>query len=88
VADSVMYRTSYKGDLMCNFILVRIKSIFFKKKWRIIYSLRPILLFANMDVSTTKMCLDTSTLMKSIILPLFPNIKCFSFVKQIYLDII
>jgi hypothetical protein len=30
------------------------------------YSLRPILLFANMDVSTTKMCLDTSTLAKGI----------------------
>jgi hypothetical protein len=31
------------------------------------YSLRPILLFANTDVSTTKMCLDTSILAKSII---------------------
>jgi hypothetical protein len=30
------------------------------------YSLRPILLFANTDVSTTKMCLDTSILTKSI----------------------
>jgi hypothetical protein len=30
------------------------------------YSLRPILLFANTDVSTTKMCLDTSILAKSI----------------------
>jgi hypothetical protein len=30
------------------------------------YSLRPILLFANMDVSSTKMCLDTSILVKSI----------------------
>jgi hypothetical protein len=30
------------------------------------YSLRPILLFANTDVSTTKMCLDTSILEKSI----------------------
>jgi hypothetical protein len=30
------------------------------------YSLRPILLFANTDVSTTKMCLHTSTLAKSI----------------------
>jgi hypothetical protein len=30
------------------------------------YSLRPILLFANMDVPTTKMCLDTSVLAKSI----------------------
>jgi hypothetical protein len=30
------------------------------------YSLRPILLFANMDVPTTKMCPDTSTLAKSI----------------------
>jgi hypothetical protein len=29
------------------------------------YSLRPILLFANTDVSTTKMCLDTSILVKS-----------------------
>jgi hypothetical protein len=29
------------------------------------YSLRPILLFANTDVSTTKMCLDTSVLAKS-----------------------
>jgi hypothetical protein len=28
--------------------------------------LRPILLFANTDVSTTKMCLDTSILAKSI----------------------
>jgi hypothetical protein len=31
------------------------------------YSLRPILLFANMDVSITKICLDTSTLARSII---------------------
>jgi hypothetical protein len=30
------------------------------------YSLRPILLFANTDVSTTNICLDTSTLAKSI----------------------
>jgi hypothetical protein len=30
------------------------------------YSLRPILLFANTDVSITKMCLDTSILAKSI----------------------
>jgi hypothetical protein len=30
-----------------------------------LYSLRPILLFANTDVSTTKMCLDTSVLAKS-----------------------
>jgi hypothetical protein len=30
------------------------------------YSLRLILLFANTDVSITKMCLDTSTLAKSI----------------------
>jgi hypothetical protein len=30
------------------------------------YSLRSIILFANMDVSTTKMCLDTSMLTKSI----------------------
>jgi hypothetical protein len=30
------------------------------------YSLRLILLFANADVSMTKMCLDTSTLAKSI----------------------
>jgi hypothetical protein len=30
------------------------------------YSLRPILLFANTDVSTTKICLGTSTLTKSI----------------------
>jgi hypothetical protein len=30
------------------------------------YSLRPILRFANTDVSTTKMCLNTSTLAKSI----------------------
>jgi hypothetical protein len=29
------------------------------------YSLRPILLFVNMNVSTTKMCLDTSVLAKS-----------------------
>jgi hypothetical protein len=33
---------------------------------KIRYSLRPILLFANTVVSTTKMCLDTSTLAKSI----------------------
>jgi hypothetical protein len=33
---------------------------------KIQYSLRPILLFANMDVSTTKMCLDTSIWAKSI----------------------
>jgi hypothetical protein len=32
---------------------------------KICYSLQPILLFANPDVST-KMCLDTSTLAKSI----------------------
>jgi hypothetical protein len=32
----------------------------------ILYSLRSILLFANMNVSTTKMCLDTSVLAKSI----------------------
>jgi hypothetical protein len=31
------------------------------------YSLRPILLFANTDVCTTKMYLDTSILAKSII---------------------
>jgi hypothetical protein len=31
----------------------------------ILYSLRPILLFANMDVCTTKICLDTSILAKS-----------------------
>jgi hypothetical protein len=31
-----------------------------------IYSLRPILLFVNIDVSTTKICLDISTLRKSI----------------------
>jgi hypothetical protein len=30
------------------------------------YSLRSILLFANTDASTTKMCLDTSILAKSI----------------------
>jgi hypothetical protein len=30
-----------------------------------IYSLRPILLFANTDVSITKMCLDTSILAKN-----------------------
>jgi hypothetical protein len=30
------------------------------------YSLRPIILFANMDVSITRMCLDTSVLTKSI----------------------
>jgi hypothetical protein len=29
------------------------------------YSLRPILLFADTDVSTTKICLDTSVLAKS-----------------------
>jgi hypothetical protein len=29
------------------------------------YSLRPIILFANTDVSITKMCLDTSILAKS-----------------------
>jgi hypothetical protein len=33
---------------------------------KFIYSLWPILLFSNMDISTTKMCLDTSTLAKSI----------------------
>jgi hypothetical protein len=31
-----------------------------------IYSLRPILLFANTNVSIIKMCLDTSVLAKSI----------------------
>jgi hypothetical protein len=31
-----------------------------------LYSLRPIILFANTDVSITKMCLDTSTFAKSI----------------------
>jgi hypothetical protein len=31
------------------------------------YSLRPIIFFPNMDVSTTKMCLDTFILVKSII---------------------
>jgi hypothetical protein len=36
------------------------------KLYSISYSLRPILLFANTDVSTTKICLDTSTLAKSI----------------------
>jgi hypothetical protein len=30
------------------------------------YSLRPILLFTNMNVFITKMCLDTSVLAKSI----------------------
>jgi hypothetical protein len=30
------------------------------------YSLRPILLFANTDISITKICLDTSVLAKSI----------------------
>jgi hypothetical protein len=29
------------------------------------YSLRPILLFANMDISSSKICLDTSILVKS-----------------------
>jgi hypothetical protein len=33
---------------------------------RMKYSLRPILLFANTDVSTVKICLDTSILAKSI----------------------
>jgi hypothetical protein len=33
---------------------------------KFLYSLRSILLFANTDVSTTKMCLDTSILAKSI----------------------
>jgi hypothetical protein len=32
-----------------------------------LYSLRPIILFVNVDVSTTKMCLDTSILAKSIV---------------------
>jgi hypothetical protein len=32
----------------------------------LIYSLRPILLFANIDVSITKMCLDISKLAKSL----------------------
>jgi hypothetical protein len=32
------------------------------------YSLRPILLIANTDVSITKMCLDTSMLAKSIMI--------------------
>jgi hypothetical protein len=36
------------------------------KNIRINYSLRSILLFVNMDICTTKMCLDTSTLAKSI----------------------
>jgi hypothetical protein len=31
-----------------------------------LYSLRPILLFTNTGVSITKICLDTSTLEKSI----------------------
>jgi hypothetical protein len=34
-----------------------------------IYSLRPILLFAKMDVSITKICLDTSILVKSNVGP-------------------
>jgi hypothetical protein len=34
--------------------------------FRFYYSLRPILLFANTDISTTKICLDTFTLAKSI----------------------
>jgi hypothetical protein len=34
--------------------------------WYFYYSLRPILFFANADVSITKMCLDTSILSKSI----------------------
>jgi hypothetical protein len=33
---------------------------------KFMYSLRPILLFHNTDVSTTKICLDTSILAKSI----------------------
>jgi hypothetical protein len=38
-----------------------------EKEWeKFLYSLRPILLFANADVSTTKLCLDTSILAKSI----------------------
>jgi hypothetical protein len=36
-------------------------------KWFYSYSLRPILLFVNMNVFTTKMCLNTSILAKSII---------------------
>jgi hypothetical protein len=36
-----------------------------KKRVKIQYSLRSILLFTNMDVSTTKMCLDTFVLAKS-----------------------
>jgi hypothetical protein len=41
--------------------------ILFPNIWKIIcYSLRPILLFTNTDVSITKMCLDTSILAKSI----------------------
>jgi hypothetical protein len=38
----------------------------FWKSKMIKYSLRSILLFSNTDISTTKMCLDTSILAKSI----------------------
>jgi hypothetical protein len=38
----------------------------FLEFFNFLYFLRLILYFANTDVSTTKICLDTSTLMKSI----------------------
>jgi hypothetical protein len=46
--------------------LLRIYQVFIISFWQSNYSLRPILLFANTDVSITKTCLDTSILAKSI----------------------
>jgi hypothetical protein len=59
-------RLSFFSDEWSMWILVfsHVKNVW---DWRIQnYSLRPILFFANTNVSITKMCLDTSILAKSI----------------------
>jgi hypothetical protein len=52
----VPYKPWLSGEYLLSY------TSFFQKVY---YSLQPILLFTNMDVSTTKMCLDTSILAKS-----------------------
>jgi hypothetical protein len=47
-------------------ILLPSTSLYYQLISKLLYSLRSILLFANTDVSITKMCLDTSLLAKSI----------------------
>jgi hypothetical protein len=49
-----------------HFCIFGFKRTKIKTTSKLVYSLWPILLFANTDVSITKMCLDTSILAKSI----------------------